>query len=198
MRLNLHIGFVTIAAQYPRGIRMKVFEKCMVRFLTFSVFAWALMCVGCPKEDDSVDAASCIEKYPGESEADFASDMWSVSCLVPYDEDAGDSEDPPACELTPPTIAEIEAECTDDGHDCAGQITVSKAAALCIGAADGLKDGLDGLHADLAYDDELHLPVWSVGNVLQDDGEGNSQGEFDVISAIDGKVLERNGWGSLT
>ena len=153
----------------------------------------ALVCVGCP-EETADSASSCVDDNPADGASAFESDMWGITCVSPYNEDAGLGTDAgvPACE--PPTIEEIEAECAEDGHDCAGYIVVSKSAALCIARDAGLSEGLVGFRADLVYNYQYQLPIWSVGNVLVDDGADGSIGSAVAISAVDGTVLDRVEW----
>ena len=158
----------------------------MIGAIRNTMLLLTLTVVGCP---DSTNVSSCLSANPGTSEADFQSDRWHTSCPSPP---AGNSTTCP-----PPTITEIESRCSEDGHDCTGQISVSKAAALCIARENGLEEGLEGLHAELLYNYEYRIPIWATSNVLYKQAD-SAGGKSLAINASDGKVIERTSWMSMS
>jgi len=142
---------------------------------------------GCPyKGGDTADLHRCIEQYGASDGYDFSGDGWHVDCAQPPE------GEPVECEAL--TVEDVEAECAADGHDCAGQIVVTRAAAACVAQEEGLAKGIDDtVHADLLYNVEYGLPIWAVSNVLADDG-ASSSGESLHVSAIDASALGRFEW----
>ena len=148
-----------------------------------------LLLLGCPSEEDLDDPiAICVDTHSEANGGDFESDMWHIGCAQPME------GDPVECE--PPTVAEIEAECAADGHDCSGQIAVTRDAAQCIAEAQGMVAGLEGIQVDLMYIEKEGLPCWAVSNVLTS-ADGASSGESLRISAVDGAVLEESQWEAM-
>jgi hypothetical protein len=99
--------------------------------------------------------------------------------------------------VSPPTISEIETDCEADGHDCSGQIVVTKAVAICIAKDAGMADGIEQRYADLHYLSRFNAPVWSVSNVRASSDDGESSGDTVSINAIDGAVLEQSRWSMM-
>lgn len=145
----------------------------------------ALLLAACGGDDTS--AASCVDEFAAEDGYSFEGEVQGCGDWV--------EETDPGC--TPSTVADIEAECSADGHPCADTIVVTHDAALCVARADGLDEGLVGLRAQLIYDVSLAAPKWSVWNVLEDDGEFSMSGESVAVDARDGSVVGHAGWASM-
>lgn len=142
-----------------------------------------LFIAGCGEGDIGLPCSA----EPADGDEDFVSDMWHTSCPV-----APDELEPAACE--PPTVADIEAQCEAEGAPCEGAIVVGRDEAICAAKDGGIREGLEGLYADLMFHDRLAKPVWSVSNVLEDDGAGTSRGSSFVVDAETGAVLDRTEW----
>ncbi len=155
--------------------------------LFLALAALALAACG-DKSDDTAATHRCVAQYGADDGYDFVGDGWHVDCAAaPGDDDA-------ACD--PWTVADVEAACADDGHDCAGRIVVTRAAAACVAQEEGMAKGIDDtVHADLLYSDEHRLPIWAVSNVLVEEGAAAS-GESLHVSAVDAGALGHYEWSS--
>ena len=126
----------------------------------------------------------CIETYSAEDGYEFVGDGWHVDGVPP--------DGPDALEHEPLPVTDVESACVAHGHDCQGQIAVTRSAAACVAQEENMAKGIDGtVHADLMYDDTYGLPIWTVSNVLD---QVSWSGESLHVDAIDASVLNRFEW----
>jgi hypothetical protein len=113
-------------------------------------------------------------------------------------------------------VAQTSGDCSADTGECqgtppcgslAGRVCDSSKfmtadAAICIARAAGLEPGLEPGSAGLVYNVKFRRVAWGVRNLLfdpahpaaPDGGSGERGGQFFLIDAVDGAVLQAGQW----
>jgi hypothetical protein len=142
--------------------------------------------LGCSGPDPQPDDAT--------QQPDFVSDQVS-NCIAdnPASEpfDVGDVTPPGASMQT--FVTECEAA---EGSRC-NEAFISKGAARCIGVSERFEPGLEPWTIGLRYHNSFHRVVWGVENLLENQG-GFSSGKSLTLDAVDGKVLGRTDWDTIS
>lgn len=143
-----------------------------------------LTAAACTAEEST---QQCIEDFGREQGYGFQSDDGVLDCPQPLEGEP--------IECPPGTPANIEQLCTDDGQSCDGSVFITRDAASCIAALEGLRPGIyEGRWgSSLVYDYELQRPVWQVFNVLFADACAED-GEVMSIDAETGANLGVGTW----
>lgn len=92
-------------------------------------------------------------------------------------------------------LAALQAECEDDGGtDCDPAAYIGVDVAICLAVEFGLDEGLEGYTASLLYNHGAKTACWNVQNVTDRSDSGASGGDWMLLHATTGELLEEGGW----
>ena len=137
---------------------------------------------------------TCISRNPIRSAADTTGDRVFSGCASPPPAEPGAPPPPEAPPCDASTLAGVERVCELEGTPCTGQVTVSRAAAVCFVEAEfDLTSALQGPFVELIYNVMFQKPIWSVRTVDQGTMTGGGGRSF-AVDATTGEILSANNW----
>ncbi len=97
-----------------------------------------------------------------------------------------------------PTLEALASACDLAGDPCPPETLISRDAALCLAAAEGLDEGLEGRRAYLVFQHVERAPLWIVQNLTDREDDPHSwSGESVSLDARTGEVVDRGYWLSI-